>query len=140
LGETYTEFLDALKYKRFLGTKIGNQTFFPVKTFCNKTYDLPDETVESDGHGRVESFTIYHKWPDGVQFPDAVISLSPPYAVAMIKINNSDQSFLHLLSGVDVSDPMALLEKVKAGLEVKPVWAEQRVGNILDIKYFEPIA
>jgi uncharacterized OB-fold protein len=140
LGETYTEFMDALKDKKFLGTKIGDQTFFPSKPFCNKTYNKADETVECDGTGKVESFTIYHKEPEGVEFPDSVISLSPPYVVAVIRINNSDQSFLHLLSGVDVSDPMTLLEKVKAGLEVKPVWAEERHGNILDIKYFEPVA
>lgn len=138
-GETYSKFMDGLKDKKILGTRIGNQKFFPVKQFCNKTYKLPDETIESDGLGKVESFTIYHKEPEGVKFPDATITLSPPYIIASIRINESAQCFLHLLSGVDVSDPMSLLEKVKAGLEVKPVWAEERHGNILDIKYFEPV-
>ena len=114
LGETYTAFMDALKDKKFLGTKIGDQTFFPSKPFCNKTFNMADETIECDGTGKVESFTIYHKETEGVEFPNVKVSLSPPYVVAVIRIQNSDQSFLHFLSGVDVSDPNTLLEQVKA--------------------------
>jgi len=138
-GETYTMFMEVLTAKKFLGNKIGDQIFYPPKPFSNRTFELPTEWVECDGTGTVEAFTVYHKEPCGVEFPDANITLSPPYIVAAIRINDSDQCFLHLLSGVDVNDPAELLKKVSASLKVKPVWAEEKHGNILDIKYFEPV-
>lgn len=139
LGETYTSFMEGLKEKKFLGNEIGTQTFFPPKPFCNRTYELPAGWVECDGTGTVEAFTVYHQEPEGVVFPDAKIVLSPPYIVAVIRIDNSDQCLLHFISGVDANDPAQLLKKVSAGLSVKPVWADERHGNILDIKYFEPV-
>ena len=138
LGEVYTGFMEGLKEKKFLGNKIGDQTFFPPKPYCNRTYELPSGWVESDGTGTVEAFTVYHSEPEGVAFPNVEISLTPPYIIAVIRIENSDQCLLHFISGVDASDPAGLLKKVSAGLTVKPVWAEERHGNILDIKYFEP--
>ena len=139
LGETYTSFMEGLKEKKILGNKIGSQTFFPPKPFCSRTYELPTGWVESDGTGTVEAFTVYRQGPEGVAFPDARIALSPPYIVAAIRIGNSDQCLLHFLSGLDANDPAELLKKVSTGLTVRPVWAEERHGNILDIKYFAPI-
>ncbi|MGJ8686649.1 MAG: Zn-ribbon domain-containing OB-fold protein [Spongiibacteraceae bacterium] len=139
-GELYSKFMAGLAEKRFLGTRIGDQSFYPVKQFCSATYQEPDEVIECDGKGRVESFTICHKKPKRVSFPDADITLEPPYIVAAIKVADSDQCFLHFLSGVDVSKPLDLLKKVEGGLDVKPVWAEQRHGNVLDILYYEPVA
>jgi uncharacterized OB-fold protein len=139
LGETYTRFMEGLKEKKFLGNKIGDQTFFPPKPFCNRTYELPSEWVECDGAGTVEAFTVYHNEPEGVLYPDVKVELAPPYVVAVIRINDSDQCLLHFLSGIDANDPAQLLEKVSAGLQVKPVWAGERHGNILDVKYFEPV-
>ncbi|WP_374972357.1 Zn-ribbon domain-containing OB-fold protein [Spongiibacter marinus] len=138
-GELYGQFLAGLKDKKILGSRIGEKSYFPVKQFCSETYQEPEAVLESNGVGVVESFTIYTKRPDRVDFTNAEIVLDPPYVVAAIRLNGSSQSMLHFLSEVDVKNPAALLEKVKAGLEVTPVWAEQRHGNILDILYFEPV-
>lgn len=138
-GELYSQFMSGLKDKVFLGTKIGEKHYFPVKQFCSKTYQEPEKVIESDGIGTVDSFTIYHKIPSRVEFPGAVLAVKAPYVVAAITLHNSSQSFLHFLSGVDADNPKALLEHVNAGLEVRPVWAENRQGNILDILYFEPV-
>jgi uncharacterized OB-fold protein len=139
MGETCTEFMEGLKEKKFLGNKIGGRTFFPMKPFCDRTFELPTECLEIDGSGIVEAFTVYNKRPEGVAYPDSEISLSPPFIIAVIRINDSDQCFLHFLSGIDPTKPAQLLERVEAGLRVRPVWAEERHGNILDIKYYEPI-
>lgn len=139
-GGLYSQFMSALKDKKFLGTRIGDKNFFPVKQFCSATYQVPDEVIESDGVGVVDSFTIYHKKPARVAFPGADLAVKPPYIVAAIRVHGSSQSFLHFLSGVDVDNPLALLKNIKAGLEVRPVWAENRQGNILDILYFEPVS
>ena len=139
LGETHTKFMEGLREKKFLGNKVGGRTFFPMKPFCNRTFEFPTECLESDGTGTVEAFTVYHKKPEGVVYPDAEISLSPPYIIAVIRINHSDQCFFHFLNGIDPNEPSQLLEKIEAGFKVRPVWAEERHGNILDIKYFEPV-
>ncbi len=139
LGETYTSFMEGLKEKKFLGNRIGDQTFFPPKPFCSRTYELPSEWVECDGTGTVEAFTVYHNEPEGVAYPDVKIELSPPYIIGVIRINDSAQCLIHFISGLDANNPASLLDKVSAGLKVKPVWAEERHGNILDIKYFEPV-
>lgn len=139
-GKLYSQFMEALKNKRFLGTKINGKEYFPVKQFCSDTFAEPDEVIESDGVGCVESFTVYHKEPDRVNFPNANCELKPPYVIAAIKVAGSEQCFMHYLSGIDTNDPNALLEKVKAGLKVKPVWAEERHGNVLDILHYEPVS
>jgi uncharacterized OB-fold protein len=139
LGETYTRFVEGLQEKKFLGNKIGDQTFFPPKPFCNRTYESPSEWLECDGTGVVEAFTVYHHEPEGVTYPDVKVELKPPYIVAAIRINDSSQCLIHFLSGLDADDPAGLLKKVSEGLTVKPVWAEERHGNILDIKHFEPV-
>lgn len=139
-GKLYSQFMQALKDKKFLGTKINGKKYFPVKQFCSETFAEPDEVIESDGVGFVESFTIYHKDPDRVNFPNAHSELKPPYVVAAIRVSNSEQCFMHYLSGVEAHSPSALLQKVKAGLLVKPVWAEDRHGNILDILHYEPMS
>jgi len=139
-GELYSQFMSALKDKKFLGTKIGEKSYFPVKQFCSTTYEEPSEVLESDGVGVVESFTIYNKIPSRVAFPGADLTVEAPYIVAAISVHGSSQSFFHFLSGVDIDNPLALLKSIKAGLEVRPVWAENRQGNILDILYFEPVS
>ncbi len=139
VGETYTKFMEGLRNKKFLGNKCGGCTFFPPKPFCNRTFEMPSEWLECDGIGIVEAFSIYQNEPEGVIYPESKISLSPPYIIAVIRIKNSDQCFFHFLFGFDTNDPTQLVEKITAGLEVRPVWAEERNGNILDIKYYEPI-
>ncbi len=139
-GELYSQFMSGLKDKVFLGTKIGEKNYFPVKQFCSATYQEPEKVLESDGFGVVESFTIYNKIPSRVAFPGADLAVEAPYIVAAISVHNSSQSFLHFLSGVDVENPLGLLKSIKSGLEVRPVWAENRQGNILDILYFEPVS
>lgn len=139
LGETFTKFMDGLIEKKFLGNKCGGRTFFPPKPFCNRTFEMPSEWLECDGTGTVEAFTVYNQAPKGVDFPDSEISQTPPYIIAVIRINQSDQVILHFLSGLDSNDPGQLLEKVDNGLRVRPVWADERHGNIMDIRFFEPI-
>ena len=139
LGETVTEFLNGLRDRKFIGNKCGAQWFFPPKSFCNRTLTGPTDWMASDGTGIVEAFTVHYKKPSGVVYPDAELPVEPPYILASIKIDLSDQCFFHFISGVDSENPMDLLEEVKKGLIVKPVWSDKRTGSVLDIKYFEPV-
>ena len=62
-----------------------------------------------------------------------------PYVLGVIKINDSDQCLIHFLSGFDTDDPQELPAKIQVGMKVRPVWAKERTGDILDIEYFEPV-
>jgi hypothetical protein len=52
--------------------------------------------------------------------------------IAVIKLDGADTGFTHLLGEVDE-------KKLKIGLKVEPVFARERKGHILDIRYFKPI-
>jgi len=138
MGETYTRFMDGLKEKKFLGNVCGGRTFFPPRSFCDRTFEPAGQWLESDGTGTVEAFTIYYEQANKVLYPGAESLPEAPYVVAVIKIGDSEQCFIHLLSGFDADDPEKWPEKIKVGMKVRPVWSEERAGNILDIKYFEP--
>jgi len=63
----------------------------------------------------------------------------PPFIGALIKLDGTDTNFLHLIGGIDLSDPEYVRETVKNGMKVKAVWKEEKEGHILDIKYFAPV-
>ena len=48
-------------------------------------------------------------------------------------------NFLHFVSVVDYEDPRELEEKVYVGMKLRPVWKEDRIGDLFDIAYFEPL-
>jgi uncharacterized protein len=140
LGETYTRFMEGLKEKKLVGNRCGDRIFFPPLPFCTRTFEQPDEWLESDGTGRLEAFTVCHQNWNNVVFSCSEEPLSLPYVIGVIRVDNSDQCLVHFLRGFDTSDPEKILQKVKLGLRVRPVWKKERSGNILDIAYFEPVA
>ena len=131
--------MEALKERKFIGNRIGERTFCPPLPFCNRTYELPSQWLESDGVGTVEAFTVVHQEPNQIDFQRSSDLPSPPYVLGVIRPNDSDQCFIHFLSGFDAENPDNIKARVKAGLAVRPVWTEERAGNIMDIKYFEPV-
>ncbi len=138
MGETYTRFMDGLKDKTFLGNRCGEGTFFPPKPFCDKTLEAAGEWLQSDGTGTVEAFTVIHEKSKGVDFPHSEHFPEVPYVLGVIRINGSDQCLIHFIGGFDSDDPQEWPEKIEVGMAVRPVWSEERSGNILDIKYFKP--
>ena len=138
MGETYTRFMEGLKEKTFFGNRCGERTFFPPRLFCDRTLEAAGEWLESDGTGKVEAFTIIHEKSCGVVFPDTENFPEVPYVLGVIRINGSDQCLIHFLGGFNSDDPQEWPEKIQVGMKVRPVWSEERAGNILDIKYFEP--
>jgi len=138
MGEIYTRFMEGLKDKKVFGNRCGKRTFFPPQPFCDKTMEPAGEWLESDGTGKVEAFTVIHENFKCVDFPDTENFPEAPYVLAVIRINGSDQSMIHLLAGLGSDDPHKWPEEIKVGMAVRPVWSEERTGHILDIKYFEP--
>jgi hypothetical protein len=55
-----------------------------------------------------------------------------PLAYGIIQMDGADTGMTHLLGEVE-------FDKIRIGMRVEPVFKEERVGNMLDIKYFRPM-
>jgi len=133
LGDVYTRFFEGLKDKKILGNKCGKcgRIYIPPKPFCDICFVEPTEWLEAEHKGTVTSFTVcYQKFEN---LPE------PPYISGIIKIGNSAISFVHFIGGIECDNPKELPSKIKIGMEVEPVWAPERVGDMLDIEYFKPV-
>ncbi len=132
LGKTWTRFLNGLKEKKILGNICPDcgGLHVPARPFCDKCLKEPQEWVETDGLARLETFTVaYVKF---MGLPD------PPFATGLLKVGNSVTNLAHIIAGVDYDEPQELEEKIKIGMTFKPVWKEERIGDMFDIAYFEP--
>jgi hypothetical protein len=63
--------------------------------------------------------------------PEAMHPFQEPFAWALIQLDGADTSMAHVVSG-----PRSAL---KTGARVRPVWAAERVGHLMDIRFFEVI-
>lgn len=133
-GAHATKFFRELKEnKRIFGVscKSCRRVLMPPRPLCERCYISTGEWVEVSDTGVIETFGIVYWKFKGL--PD------PPYAVGVIKLGRADEGILHFIGGVDLSDPKKATDKIRVGSKVRAVWADERKGTILDIKYFEPI-
>jgi uncharacterized OB-fold protein len=96
----------------------------PVKT-CWECFIPNEEWVKLSDTGTIMSFTVVHYRTQAMPKRD-------PLIYGLIKIDEADGSFLHILGDIDPRD-------LAVGLKVKAVFADARSGTILDIKYFAPV-
>ena len=133
VGPVYTKFYEGLIEKKILGNKCSScgRVYVPPRPFCDICFVEPDEWVEMEPRGTVETFTItYQKFEN---LPE------PPYITAVIRMHGSATSLIHFIGGIEFQEPKELPTKVTIGMEVEPVWAEDRKGDIRDIEYFKPV-
>ncbi len=123
-------FLAELKNGRLIARKCNNcnRILIPPRMFCEDCFRDTDEWVFVKDTGIVNTYSIAHVGTDAHR-------LSTPLFVAVINIDGASElmGFLHLLGDVQEKD-------IKIGMKVQAVWkpVEERVGSILDIKYFKP--
>jgi hypothetical protein len=127
-GETASRFLLSLKEdKRLLGkrcTKCAKVLVPPRKT-CPFCFVQTGEWVDLSDEGVVETFTI-------VRRNTGILPIEPPVTYAVIKLDGGDTGLVHLVGEVKP-------EEIREGMRVKAVFAEERTGRMLDIKYFKPV-
>ncbi|MCP4755905.1 MAG: Zn-ribbon domain-containing OB-fold protein [Proteobacteria bacterium] len=127
-GETASRFLSQLRdEKKIWGRSCPKckKVLVPARKSCPFCFVETDEWVELSDTGEVETFTIVER--------DTVIQPSKaPFAYAMIRLGGADTGLAHILSEVE-------LETVREGMKVQAVWADERNGSLLDIKYFRPV-
>lgn len=127
-GETASRFLLSLKNEtKFVGKKCAKCTkvLVPPRKSCPYCFVETAEWVDVSDEGVVEAFTI-------VRRDTGIMPMKPPFAYAVIKLDGADTGLVHLLAEVDLGE-------VKEGMRVKAVFAEERTGRILDVKYFKPV-
>jgi uncharacterized OB-fold protein len=89
-----------------------------------------DRWLELPAEGDLEVFTVvWHGFTGGPK---------PPYVVGGIRLDGADTLLMHVLTGVDFEDPSEIRAQLPGGRRVRAIWADERVGHILDISHFEP--
>ena len=132
IGETNKRFFDAMEEKRILGTRCSEsgELYVPPQSVCIKSYKEPDEWVEVEQRGIIESYTVC--FFEFGQMPE------PPYITAAIRVGGSSTTLLHFIGGIEYDEPEDLIGAVGKGTEVEPVWVDEPEGKITDIKYWTP--
>ncbi|MBC7231254.1 MAG: Zn-ribbon domain-containing OB-fold protein [Actinobacteria bacterium] len=127
-GEVGTRYFESLRDERkFLGTKCGA---------CGKVYHIPrrncpdcfaecSEWVELGSAGTLETYTVVRR-----QHPQ-LAPLPLPYGYGVIRLDGADTGFLHLLYEFEEGG-------LATGMRVEAVFADEREGRILDVRYFRP--
>jgi uncharacterized OB-fold protein len=136
-GRTATRFFLALRdEQKIFGTHCPScdRTLVPPRSFCDRCFIATDEWREVGPEGSVVTFTISERRSPGIE-------RDPPYMVALIRLDGASTNLIHFIEGCDLSDPQALLMKVRAGVRVKANFrpAGDRTGHILDIQSFEVV-
>ncbi|MFH1090404.1 MAG: Zn-ribbon domain-containing OB-fold protein [Pseudomonadota bacterium] len=133
-GETWTRFFEGLKEEKIYGTRCRKcqRVLVPARTFCPRCFVDTDEWLEVSPQGDLVAWCLtnyrYFSQP-----------IDPPFISALIRLDGTDVNFLHLVGGFDLTDLETVRAKVKNGMKVRAVWEEEKLGHILDIKYFEPV-
>lgn len=112
--------------KKIMGVKCPkcNVVYMPPKSVCSKCFSKLEQWVELSGKGTVTSYTV-------VDYEEPVHPIKAPFAYGIIQLDGADTGLTHFLGEVD-------FDKIKIGMKVKPVFKDEREGNMLDIKYFKP--
>ncbi|WP_214105638.1 Zn-ribbon domain-containing OB-fold protein [Acrocarpospora catenulata] len=134
LGRAWSRFLVSLRDDRvILGTTCGScdKTYVPPQAYCEACYEPMDAWVEVPPTGTLEAATIaQHAFQGG---PPA------PYAIGAIALDGTDTLFIHLISGIDLSDQENARTLLRRGTRVRAVWSQERTGSIRDIDHFAPV-
>jgi uncharacterized protein len=131
-GIAVSRFLDELKNGKIIGRKCNQcgRILVPPRIFCEDCFRTTDEWVYVKDTGTVNTYSISHVAADASRIKE-------PLYVAVINIDGASplMGFLHLLGEVQSE------KSIKVGLKVQAVWKpeSERVGSILDIKYFKPL-
>ena len=128
VGIQASQFFSELRdNKKIMGVKCPqcNVVYMPPRSVCGKCFSKLDEWVELGGKGTVTSYTV-------VDYTEPMHPIKAPFAYGIIQMDGSDTGITHFLGEVE-------LDKITIGMKVEPVFAEERKGNMLDIKYFRPL-
>lgn len=101
------------------------RVYMPPQSICGPCFQKIDGLVPVADTGTLETFTVVnYKIP---QHP-----VDAPFVYGIIKLDGADTGLLHIIGECQEKD-------LRIGMRVQAVYAEQRTGSMLDIKYFRPV-
>jgi uncharacterized OB-fold protein len=125
LGPVLSRFMTSLRDRRIEGVRTSTgRVLVPPSEYDPETGAAIEGWVDVGPEGCVESWC----W---VAQPEPSHPLQEPFAWALIRLDGADTSLVHCLKGVE--------RTLVTGVRVRPVWAEERVGTMTDIRYFEVV-
>lgn len=132
-GPVMGKFLRAFKEKKILANKCPScgRLQLPPREVCAECVVRADEWVEVGPEGMISIVDItYYASPD----PLTGESRETPYISAHFLLDGckDHETLWHELNPEDI-------DNCRRGVRVRPVWNEERIGAITDIKYFEVI-
>lgn len=122
-------FIELRDNGRIMGNKCQkcNVIWVPPRLRCPECFIKIDENnwLEVGPQGTLKHFTI-------VRYESPVHPIKSPFAYGLIHLDRADRGIVHLIGETT-------FESLRSGMRVKPVFKNQREGNILDILYFKPV-
>ena len=100
------------------------KVYVPPRATCPQCFGKMEKWLEVGPLGTLENFTVIH-------YSEPTHPLPAPFALGIIRLEGADTGLVHLLR--------APMEAIKIGMRLKPVFADQRAGNILDLAGFAPV-
>ena len=126
LGPVLSRFMTGLRARRVIGGVLADGTVVvPPPEYDPVTHQAVTEFVPVGDEGVVTTWS----W---VAEPVMDQPLDQPFAFALIQLDGADVAFLHAVS---VSSPA----EMESGMRVRIRWAEEPIGSITDIAWFEPV-
>ncbi|VXC26458.1 Zn-ribbon domain-containing OB-fold protein [Aeromicrobium sp. 9AM] len=126
LGPTLSEFMTGLKRRQILGGTLSDGTVaVPPPEYDPHTYDPVTGLVPVSDEGVVQTWA----W---VPEPVPGQPLDRPFAFAQVVLDGADRPLLHAVA-VDSAD------QIETGMRVRARWADETLGAITDIRWFEPL-
>lgn len=129
VGETGSRFLTTLRdHKVLLGKRCEScQTVFvPPRKMCPSCFVDTGGWVQVGPQGILKTFTV-------VRYANGLQPLESPFAYGIVQPDGASTGLIHVLGEAD-------LDNLRSGIRVEPVFADERSGSILDIRYFRPVA
>lgn len=128
-GEVGTSYLESLRdEKKFLGTRCPecDIVYHIPRMHCPDCFTECERWVELGSAGELVTFTVARR-----HHPQ-LAPLPPPFGYGVIKLEGADTGFLHLLYEFAEGE-------LEVGARVEAVFADEREGSMLDVRYFRPV-
>ncbi|MEM0118572.1 MAG: Zn-ribbon domain-containing OB-fold protein [Conexivisphaerales archaeon] len=130
-GVAVSRFLEGLKKGELWGRRCDRcrRTMIPPRMYCEVCFRPTDRWVRLKDTGSINTYSVCWVNTDASRRKE-------PLTIAVIGIDGASEN-MGILHYVDEIKP----EQVKIGMKVKAVWKpeKERVGSILDIRYFKPL-
>lgn len=102
-----------------------NRVYVPPRMSCKECFSELEEWVKVGDKGTLTTYTVVCE--RGIRQP-----MGPPYILGIVRLDGADTGLVHCLGEV-------VPAQVSIGMRVQAVLADDRQGNIRDIRYFKPI-